>query len=687
MTEKTKDDSTSQDEAEPQDSSSPVEGESEAPEGSIEAINQSPKESKSPKESGSPEESGRPEESESPEESGCPEVGADVEVSSGASDALPDPPKEESPQKSTEKGPSDEASVSEEQVFHPLTASNILGPRQISIYRDRSQNNPSTSTSERPIPVLKEEVDEDDDQWNALDDDDALPGRSPLSSGPFFMWGAVALIAAIFIYLFWNEFAAPVLWNGMDGDTRNIMLAFLSANSRALGMLLASCITLTAIAIPLTANNYTSKLIGLFTNSKVNRSMFALLILANAFNLLALLLFGKNSHWPLLEVTIAGILGFLCYVLVIPYAFYVFHFLQPDEIISHIEREVIDDLLLVKRSTKPDEIEALRKRIIQNLKNLSNIALRALERYDRDTAAFAVEGLRHIVHYYFAFKHEMPEQWFRVSRMYFLSLSGEMRRRVEGGKTFLEAEVLEELSLLLGGSFGKLRDMVRMISRTVRHIGVEANEKQLMAVLELMSLYFNTFLRAAISRREPEAVYMIVYHYRRMAEEMLPTNENRPIRVAYYLSYYGHQAVRSGMIYVANLVSFDLGHMTALAYEQEAPSRKSLLDIFMAFDEDERTHRLPGVIKSRIKLAVFLHHLRYPEETEMICESMQRYPYEQIKQGMREISEVKTPMFWEVTDRHRHNDYLAPTLLRSFGFIKRRIDEIHHENQDTTDDW
>lgn len=401
--------------------------------------------------------------------------------------------------------------------------------------------------------------------------------------------------------------------------------------------------------------------------------MFLLLVLANVLNLSCLMLFDLNGHLPLIEVSVAAFLSLLCYVLVVPYALYVFHFLQPDEIIHHIEKEVMDDLLAVREAGNGPLVEVKRKQIIQNLKNLSNIALRSVERYDRDTAMLALEGLRHIIHHYFAFKEQMPSQWFRVSRMYFLSLSGEMRRRVERGRTFLEAEVMEEFAMVLSVTFGRLRDMVRMISRTARHIGVEANEKQMASVLELMSLYFNTFLRAAISRREPEAVYMIVYHYRRMAEEMLPTNANRPVRVAYYLSYYGNQAVRSGMVYVANLISFDLGHMVALAYEQDAPSKRELLDTFVRFEQDGRMTSLLGVMKSRIKLAVLMHHLGYEEEQEEICRSLAPCDVCDLKIAIGEMSEVTSPMYWEVTDRHRHNDYLPPASIRSFAFVKKRL--------------
>lgn len=526
---------------------------------------------------------------------------------------------------------------------------------------------PLSSSTVLPSPFVQPvHIHEKSEEEDVLKED-------TLSSRTFFSWTLIGLFIACILTIFWLSIAEPMLQNASKHVQHESFITFLNANSRALGMLLASVITLCAIAIPLTANNYTSKLIRLFTDSKVNRSMLALLVVANAYNLIVLSMFNLPGSYPMLSTAIAAALSVVCFTSVIPYAFYVFHFLQPNQIIYHIEKEALDTLREIQDKGDASDLEESRKSVVQNLKNLSNIALRSVERYDRDTALLSIEALRHIIYQYFELKQDMPAQWFRVSRMDFLSLSGEMRRRVERGKTFLEAEVMEEFALILGITFGRLRDMVRMIGRTLRQIGIRANERQLQTVLELTSLYFNTFLRAAISRKEPEAVYMIIYHYRRMAEEMLETNIQRPVRIAYYLSYYGHQSVRSGMVYIANLVSFDLAHITWQAFKKDAPSKQLLLNTFIAFDQHEHIASLQGVIKSRIKLAVQLHHLGCIEEYERLCASMETYDTHSIRFGIQEMCEVHYPMYWEVTDRNRHNDYIAPEKIESFNSVQKRL--------------
>ena len=457
----------------------------------------------------------------------------------------------------------------------------------------------------------------------------------------------------------------------------NGVQTFLNVQARGLTTLLASVITLCAIAIPLTANNYTPKLISLFVNNPINQGMLALLVVScilTHITLLTIQLPG-TSHGP--EVLGVGILSTLCFGLIIPDAFFVFRVLQPEMIISHIEEAILKDLRRAETLEDKQALAHKREYIVQDLKYLSNIALRSLERRDRDTTLLSIESLRNVLDHYFAYKQSMPKDWFALSNVNFLCQSGEMKRQIQASNTFIEAEVMAEYALLLDASFGKLQDVVRMISESMRHIGLEANEYNESKVLEMTALYFNSFLRRAISKRRPEAIYMLAYHYRRMGEEMLSSNPERTIKVAFYLDYYGHQAVRSGMIYVANLIAYDLAEMTQKAFTEEAPCKDTLFDIFVHFDQDEKMKSLPGVIKSHIKLATTLESIGAHEYVKTLCQTLSTFPQHALAQAVHEIESVKHPLYWEITDRREHMDYIPPHLQAHFQRITQKIHERH----------
>ncbi|MCB9640503.1 MAG: DUF2254 domain-containing protein [Myxococcales bacterium] len=498
-----------------------------------------------------------------------------------------------------------------------------------------------------------------------------LPTTTPLEGQPL-RWGMVLAIASLSAML-WGSLVSPFASSIWPLPlTSQSTLQFLGVVTRALGVLLAATITLCAIAIPLTANNYTPKLIALFLKNSLNQAMFALLISANILVHLCFVLSGAE-HPPVWPLAIAGMMSTTCFLLIIPYAFYVFRDLQPEMIICNIGREIIADLKRVPNLQKKDQIEHIRHRVIQDLKYLSNITLRSIDRHDRDTASFSIDALRCILDHYFEQKEKMPLCWFEVQRSDFLAHSGEMRRQFQENRTFLEGEVMEEFSMILSSSFRRLDDIIRMLSETMSYIGMQAQKHHLPKVLEMTSLYFNTYLRAAISQRQPSAIYMLVYHYRKLAEALMLANPERSIKIAFYLDYYGHQAVRSGMVFVANLVAYDLADLTELAYQRHAPCREQLLQHFLQFDDEDQMRRLPGVIKSHIKLGTALLALEAHKEVDAISQALQRIPPDLLQAAFRQMDCVKHSTYWEVTDRRKHNDFIDPLFRPYFDVLRKKL--------------
>ena len=482
----------------------------------------------------------------------------------------------------------------------------------------------------------------------------------------------VSLSLALSVLL-WGGLLLPMsqgVWSAYL-DTQS-SLQFVNAVTRALGVLLGTTITLCAIAIPLTANNYTPKLISLFLKNRVNQAMFAYMIFANIATYFLMTWTGGDAL-RVRPVFFAGFLLTSCFLLIIPFAYYVFRNLQPEQIISNIVREILDTIDEAVRLKHPEDIEEARRRVIQDIKYLSNIALRSIERHDRDTASFSMDALRWILEHYFTKRREMPPSWFVVEREDFRAHSGDMRQHFREGQSFLEGEVMEEFSLILAVSYNRLPDMIRMLGEIMMSIGIRAQAHQHLSVVELVSLYFNTYLRSAISQRQPRAIYILAYHYGKFAEALMFINPERTRKIAFYMDYYGHQAVRSGMVFVANLISYDLSALTRLAYARNAPCKKELLTQFLSFDDEAQMRQLPGVIKSQIKLATFMRAVQSEAEVDMLCESLKLFPAALVEAAFSEMRCVQQKHYWEVTDRREHNDFVEPHLRSHFEEIAARV--------------
>ena len=139
------------------------------------------------------------------------------------------------------------------------------------------------------------------------------------------------------------------------------------------------------------------------------------------------------------------------------------------------------------------------------------------------------------------------------------------------------------------------------IAGLVRHLGVNAVRHCDDGGREMITLYFNTYIRVALEQKRSRAFYQFVHQYRRFAEEILETDPKHAVRIAGFLDYYGHQAVRMGMGFLINVVAYDLAEITDLAFRNQSQEREALLDIMIDLDRDDaELIDMPGVIKAQI---------------------------------------------------------------------------------------
>ncbi|MBX3470393.1 MAG: DUF2254 domain-containing protein [Planctomycetes bacterium] len=438
------------------------------------------------------------------------------------------------------------------------------------------------------------------------------------------------------------------------------LAAVVSNLSRVLGVVLSMIVALCSIAVPLTANVYTPKLIEIFVADRTNRVVVAFYVLANAlvaWNMYVIEDAGPDGArartFLSLGVTMVALVG------IGPYIYYILKFLIPRNIVRNLEREVLEDFATAARSRDDEELAAARAGALENIKYLGNIVLRSVDRYDRDTAFEGLRALRAVFDAYETRKDQLPPGWFDLREAELNAIGPELGREVERKRAAIEVAILLELSLVLPLAIARLPEIVAQVASLTRRFGVRTAERQDVGAREMVTLFFNTFLRAALQHKSSDAFYKFVYQARRFAEEELDVDPEHAQKVAFFLDYYGHQAVRMGMGYLINVVAYDLASLTDLAYRKESPCRRAVLELLLQLDRDsDGLLQMPGVMKAQVILAAKLHTRGEEEPVRAIVAELKKVPPARLEEAYAQIVSAHDEHFWEIADRRRHLDHV-----------------------------
>lgn len=467
----------------------------------------------------------------------------------------------------------------------------------------------------------------------------------------------------------------PVLFSGGTPE-RGDVLDIMGALSRVLGVALSVVVSLCALAIPLTANVYTPKLIEIFVSDRLNRAVIGSYVVANVFVLWNhFVIFQANPPSAPLRVFTSLMLTLVGLAAIGPYIVYVLRFLVPRSIVRQLEREVVEDFAWAVTARHDDEavVEA-RAEALENVKYLGNIALRSVDRYDRDTAFEALRALRSVFDAYEARKDNLPPEWFRLREAEILSLGPELGRDVEKKRAAIEVSILLELSLILPLAMARLPEVVAFIAALTRRFGVRCGERGDAATREQVTLFFNTFLRASLQHKSSDAFYKFVYQYRRFAEEALDQDPDHALRVAFFLDYYGHQAARMGMGYLLNVVAYDLAALTDLAWRKDSPRREQLLGALVALDRDQAgLMEMPGVVKAQVILAAKLHTRGHVGAARRIVDELKKVSRPKLEEDFGQIVAAHEENFWEIADRRRHLDHVEPEFRQAVEALRAEL--------------
>jgi hypothetical protein len=489
----------------------------------------------------------------------------------------------------------------------------------------------------------------------------------------FFLVSTAFFLAEFFFE--WNRLGRPDFSSLSWSETNNAKLVdVLSPMARAYNNILAMLIATIGLAIPLTANMHTPKLIEMFLSDKINRWMLGFFACGAAHVLWVDYLIGP-AFAPLFAYRLSVVGALIGWVLVIPYFFYVVRFLDPSNIIARLQSQV----LLIFRRMREGKTSPLfaHDAIHGKLQQVGTLIIKAIDRADRSVVYEGIWSFKQILDQYGKEKETLPNTWFIIEKKDFVGLSKEAIDLVNQQKTWFEHRVMTQLTLAYKTALSKSPDSISAITEALKVMTLYAAQRGDREVLALGVRFFNNFLREAIAAKNTHAIYDLFYQYRLLISE-LAQDISMITKICDYILYYLSMADAKGVNFTRIIAAFDLKDLILRAATDKSPSLNPLLDCFLKVT----SRCTPGLefplMKALLIVGSRLTELGFEEKSMLVRERLVGENPDLLIRALNELESIDDPAFWEVTDRQVHFEWI-PTAqrpaLRKFLFSLSTIQE------------
>lgn len=432
-------------------------------------------------------------------------------------------------------------------------------------------------------------------------------------------------------------------------------------------------ITAVAIIVQLSANKYSSKIMEMFIENKVNFIVIGLFV-ATAINTVLVTNTLTEDFIPYFSISITLLLIVISLLIVIPHFSYVFNFLRPQNFLDYVKEDTLETLDKLSRK-KIAYSNKLKERINNNVNFIGDIAVNFVYQGERAITLISIKTLREILCLYMGIKKELPDEWFDPTGLEstdpdFSNYSPFVMKSIHEKRTLLERKVFRLFEMIFNNSRSTLRDVasgVLLNSKIVALTAIENNDDN---SLRNVFQYFNSYLRIAINGKDPRSAFNTMEHYRMVAERLLDTNPKLVEEISFYFKYYGQEASKNRVLFILETAAHDVCQINELAYIKKVPNIKELLELFLNLDEPinedskeeiaARELSLIGVRIAQVKLAGFYLLNNEAELARAIYTDMQIEPKSRIKKIKDIIFKTNDEEYWEVTSRGINFFYVSP---------------------------
>ena len=467
---------------------------------------------------------------------------------------------------------------------------------------------------------------------------------------------AFALLFGVEFFTEWARAGYPH-WGSPSWSSTNPgkLVDVLSPMARAYNNVLAMVLATIGLAIPLTANMHTPKLIEMFLRDRINRWVLSFMAFGAAHVLWVDYMIGPEFA-PTWALTTAVMLALVGWALVIPYFFYVVRFVDPSRLLVRLR----EDAMKISKDVAERRLEPLEAQTTLSVRigQIGTIIIKSLDRNDRDVAAEGAWAIKVILDNYEGLKSRMPREWFVVDRADFVGLSDEALEMLSETKAWFEMKCLLQLEHGFMRSLHGATDTVSTFSDALRVIACRAEAHHDEEALRLAIRFFNNYLREAIKAKNLRAVYDVFHQYRRLGRELVDRPELLR-EIAHHFSYYATMARIYGMVFAPQLAIFDLGYVTRRAYERASPAAGELLQEVLSLPHRTADDTHSMAVKAKLILGGFFIENKLEAEAALVRKNLGDVATGEIERAEADLLAAERS-FFEVTDRQLNLEYVPP---------------------------
>lgn len=467
---------------------------------------------------------------------------------------------------------------------------------------------------------------------------------------------AFAVLFGAEFFIAWSRAGYPVWgatsWVGVKNEK---LVDILSPMARAYNNVLAMLIATIGLAIPLTANMHTPKLIEMFLKDRINRWVLSFMAFGAAHVLWVEYIMGPDFA-PEWAFTLAIFMAILGWAVLLPYFFYVVRFVDPSRLIIRLRDGTMDVVAKVAdRSFDPNDAQP---DVSTRVNQIGTIIIKSLDRNDRDVAAEGTWAIKKMLDDYDQYKSRMPKEWFKVDRADFVGLSDEALEMLTENRTWFEMKCLQQIEHGFLRALHGANDTVSTFSDATRVIAVRADAHHDEQTIRLCIRFFNNYLREAIKVSNLRALYDVFHQYRRLGRDLVDRPEMLRA-IGGHFSYYAVMARNYGMMFAPHLALFDLGYVTRRAYERASPAASDLLKIVLALPHRTADDLHSMAVKAKLILGGFFVENKLEVEAESVRRNLKDVDSTHIERAQLELLDAERS-FFEVTDRQLNLEYVPP---------------------------
>lgn len=435
-------------------------------------------------------------------------------------------------------------------------------------------------------------------------------------------------------------------------DEAHRILGSLSRSHTQLVAVIFICI---AVAVPVTASQYTAKLLRVFLADRLHVMVLSAYALAAAHANWVLFLsrHGAVSEGQVAAVMTTSVLAFVC---VVPYFFHVIRFLEPRSLVDRIEAQAARAIARAPSGRS----ERAKTDLSHALHDLGSLVLKSLDGMGRESAALGIVGLRAVLAEYGRTKAGLPPSWFEARKEEFRGMSREALQFTTVERCWVEVLALRELGRAFDAALAGMPDSVVLIADTVRGIGEDAEGRDDLPVLDNAVRALNSMLRSAINAKNPRAIFDVLLQYEALAEQCLARRPERTAEIAGHYAYYGVRARTAGLEFIPELFVYDLGALLRTSLEQSCAATDEVMNRLDGLAA--RLAQTPTVVLA-CALLVTLGAARSalsPAMQNKLLDRLFTLPDELIEDGFGVLDRAESPRFHELSSRQVDVNFLPP---------------------------